>query len=277
MLSYRHGFHAGNHADVLKHVVLTLVIDYLCQKPKPLLYLDTHAGAGRYDLNSAWAKKNAEAESGVARLWGLSDPPAGLDRYLQIIRDMNPDGSLRWYPGSPLLAKRLLRAEDRLHLYELHPAETERLEQCFGREKGVHISEADGFHALSSELPPKERRGLVLIDPPYEVKEDYRRVSDALEQAHRRFSNGVYLLWYPVLQRDWISPMLKRVAKIGFESLLRVELTVASARYTGMRGSGVVVINPPWTLQESLVGILPTLLEKLRIEEGGAYIVEPLK
>ncbi|OGT06154.1 MAG: 23S rRNA (adenine(2030)-N(6))-methyltransferase RlmJ, partial [Gallionellales bacterium RBG_16_57_15] len=202
MLSYRHAFHAGNHADVLKHFVEVQLLRYLAQKDKPFWYIDTHAGAGCYALDSGYATQNAEYESGIARLWQRDDLPAPLAEYVELVKRLNPDGQLRLYPGSPLVALELLREQDRLRLFELHPSDSEILRENFaGHGAQVLIQAADGFGALKALLPPPPRRALVLIDPPYEDKQDYRRVTAALCEGLQRFANGIYAVWYPQLQR----------------------------------------------------------------------------
>ena len=220
MLSYRHAFHAGNHADVLKHVVTLQLLAYLGQKETPFMYIDTHAGAGLYTLDGAYASKNAEFETGIARLWDRKDLPGPLAEYVSLIKALNPSGKMRYYPGSPYLADKAMREEDRLRLFELHPSDGKILQDNFrkveahaaaqgqktsSRGTRVMIQKGDGFLGLKALLPPPSRRALVLIDPPYEDKADYRRVKDTLADALTRFPTGTYAVWYPVWARSSIN------------------------------------------------------------------------
>ena len=259
MLSYRHAFHAGNHGDVLKHSVLALIVEHLQKKPKPFVYIDTHAGAGRYDLRSEWAQKNREFESGILPLWQRSDIPAGLRPYIDIVQKMNPNGELQCYPGSPWLVRQLMRPQDKARLFELHSNEIQNLEKLFEKDPNVHVQHSDGLQALKAILPPLERRAITLIDPSYEIKQDFIHVVGAIKEAHRRFAIGVYMLWYPVIHRAYINRLENELAKSGVRNILLGELTVKSESEQGMRGSGIVVVNPPWTLQENLQQILPFL------------------
>lgn len=251
MLSYRHAFHAGNHADVLKHLLLVSVLDHLREKAdKPFVYVDTHAGAGMCDLREAMAVKNAEFRDGIGRLWDAPDLPAPLARYIGLVRAFNPNGELVNYPGSPALARQLMPA-GRLDLCELHPADHDRLMRWADDERRIRIHREDGFARLKAVLPPLERRALVLIDPPYEVKTDYRQVVEALRGALGRFATGVYLAWYPLLDRTEARALPVSLAKLT-DRCLRVELEVSEPTSRGMYGSGVFVINPPWQLERQL-------------------------
>lgn len=269
MLSYRHSFHAGNHADVLKHLVLCRILDYLVRKDKPLCYLDTHAGAGGYALQSAQAQKNREYETGIGHLWARTDLPAPLVAYVELVRRFNPEGSLLQYPGSPWLARQLLRPVDRLLLHELHPADCQALrEQCEG-DRRVKVICADGYQGCIAALPPSERRGLVLLDPPFELKSDYRQAIVTLHQAHRRFATGVYALWYPVVERPRIEQMERALRATGIPRVERYELGVApDRRGHGMTASGLLVVNPPWTLRQEMEQCLPWLAGELGGEQG---------
>ena len=276
MLSYRHAFHAGNHADVLKHAVLAFMLDYYNQKDKPYWYIDTHAGAGAYQLDSGYAAKNAEYAGGIARLMGRDDLPELLQHYVALVREMNQGGALRYYPGSPLVADKLLRTEDKLRLFELHPTDLQLLQQTFGRAgRRVQIQQADGFAGLKALLPPPPRRALVLIDPPYEVKDDYRHVITALKEALERFATGTYAVWYPQLQRTEIPTMLDKLKKLPAKDWLHVALDVnlPSPDGFGMHGSGLFILNPPWTLHAALQQALPWLVEVLG-GEGANYTLE---
>ncbi|MDR2451339.1 MAG: 23S rRNA (adenine(2030)-N(6))-methyltransferase RlmJ [Candidatus Accumulibacter sp.] len=276
MLGYRHAFHAGNHADVLKHVVLVQLLRHLGQKEKPFSVIDTHAGAGAYDLFAAHARKLAEYEGGIGRLWKCGDPPAPVADYLGLVRRFNPDGRLRKYPGSPLLALCTLRGQDRLRLFERHGSDAWRLRENF-RDAGkrVIVTDTDGFTGLRALLPPPSRRALVLIDPSYEERQDYERVTDALEEALRRFPGGIYLVWYPQLTRleaIGLPRRLKRLAERWLHAALRVR--EPSGDGFGMAGSGVVVLNPPWPLHDALAGALPFLARTLGEDAGAGFTLE---
>ena len=269
MLSYRHAFHAGNHADVLKHLVLTRVLTYLTAKDKPLCYIESHAGPGLYRLDRPQAQQNQEYLGGIARIWDRPDLPPPLAAYVDLVRTLNPDGRLRQYPGSPWLAQRLLRSGDRAVLHELHGSEIGPLRDNFAADRRVQVTEGDGYRGLLAALPPRERRGLALLDPAYEVKSDYRQVVETLTLAHRRFATGTYALWYPVVERGRIDDLERAIARSGIPRILRFELAVRpEGRGPGMGTSGVIVVNPPWTLMDELRPALAYLAELLG--EGGA-------
>lgn len=277
MLSYRHAFHAGNHADVLKHYVLALVLEHATSKDKPFWYIDTHAGAGMYSLDKGYATQNAEYETGIGRLWTASDLPPSLASYVSLVKSLNHDKALRHYPGSPQIARKLLRQEDRLRLFELHSTDAKLLKQLFkdaGRQ--VMIETADGFTGIKAMLPPPPRRAVVLIDPPYEQKQDYQHVVKAIEDSLQRFATGTYILWYPLLQRPEPTQMMQRLGKLPIKSWLHVSLTVQHPAIEGfgMHGSGLFIINPPWTLPSILAESLPYLAEKLGLDDGADYSLE---
>ncbi|MCK2125784.1 23S rRNA (adenine(2030)-N(6))-methyltransferase RlmJ [Thauera aromatica] len=277
MLSYRHAFHAGNHADVLKHVVLLELLAYFNRKDKPWQYIDTHAGGGCYALASAQAEKNAESADGIGRLWAREDLPEPIAAYVAAVRQFNPQGRLLFYPGSPALAMTVARSQDRLRLFELHPADFDSLQRTFAAERGrVQVSRADGFAALKSLLPPPSRRALALIDPPYELKEDYRRAVEVLRDAMRRFPTGTYALWYPMLSRAEARALPGRLAELGAQSWLEVRLAVRSPPRDGfgMFGSGLYIVNPPWVLPARLEAMMPWLVERLAIDEGAGFDLE---
>jgi 23S rRNA (adenine2030-N6)-methyltransferase len=276
MLSYRHAFHAGNHADVLKHAVLAFMLDYYNQKDKPYWYIDTHAGAGAYQLDTGFAAKNAEYAGGIARLMNRDDLPELLQPYVALVREMNDGGGLKYYPGSPLVADKLLRSEDKLRLFELHPTDLQLLQQTFARAgRRVQIQQADGFAGIKAMLPPPTRRAVVLIDPPYEVKEDYRHVIAALKEALERFATGTYAVWYPQLQRAEVPGMLEKLRKLPAKDWLHVALDInlPSPDGFGMHGSGLFILNPPWTLHAALQPTLPWLVNALG-SEGASYTLE---
>jgi len=259
MLSYRHAFHAGNHADVLKHLVQVLILQYLGNmEGKALRYIDTHAGAGSYDLRAANACKNREFDSGIARLWQRVDLPPPLESYVTLVRSVNPAGQLVYYPGSPAIAAKILHANHRLQLFELHPDDVKRLGRWAEHDRRIKVEQGDGFAALKAILPPIERRAVVMIDPPYEVKTDYATAVAALRMASKKFATGVYALWYPLLDRDEVLSLIRKLEAMPVKSLL-VELPVQAAAGKGMYGSGMFIINPPWVLQQQLESCMPYL------------------
>jgi 23S rRNA (adenine2030-N6)-methyltransferase len=276
MLSYLHGYHAGGHADVLKHVVLVAMLAQLTAKDKPLRFIDTHAGAGGYDLRSPAAQKNREHLGGIGRLWNASDPPAPVARWLELVRQYN-DGAqkLVHYPGSPWLARASLRPEDSLYLFELHPAEHRALDQKLGADRRVTVLRHDGLEGCIGLVPPPERRALVLIDPTYEVKDEHSDVIDALTKAHRRFATGTYAIWYPVLERRWVQRLERAVRATGIEPLALYELCVApDGNGRGLTGSGMLIVNPPWKLGEDMGAALPWLAHALGVDERGSFRAE---
>lgn len=276
MLSYRHGFHAGNHADVLKHWVLMLCLEHLIQKEKAVYYMDTHAGAGRYDLGSEFALKTAEFAQGIGKLWGMFDTlPESLQRYLKLVQQLNSNTGLRHYPGSPWLASHLLRPQDRLRLMELHSTEIPALRRCFSGDKRVQLFELDGFQQLLALLPPPSRRGLVLIDPSYERSAEYGQTSNCLQQALRRFATGVYLIWYPMLTPTKTQALVERLQASVDGDWLNVQLMVHSpSAARGMYGSGLFVVNPPWLLRSQLEAELPTLVSLLGLDSDAGMKIE---
>jgi 23S rRNA (adenine2030-N6)-methyltransferase len=291
MLSYRHAFHAGNHADVLKHTVLIQLLRYLGQKETPFMYIDTHAGAGVYALDTGYAAKSAEAETGIVKLWDRTDLPPALAEYVALVKGMNPAGKLRYYPGSPYCAEKVLRAEDRIRLFELHPSDGKLLEDNFrkleqhaaqqgqrpaARGKRVMIQRSDGFSGLKALLPPPSRRGLVLIDPPYEVKDDYRIVKNTLEDALKRFATGTYAVWYPVLQRMESRQLPDKLKRLPGNGWLDVTLSISGPAPDGfgLRSSGMFIINPPWTLEPMLRELMPYLVEVLGVDQQAGFTLE---
>ncbi len=261
MLSYRHAFHAGNHADVVKHVVLVALLEYLTAKAKPLWIADTHAGAGVYDLERGFAAQLGEYRSGIGRLWacgtatGRSLPQ--IARYVELVRRLNPGGRLIRYPGSPWFARQLMRADDKLWLCELHPGDVAALSRNV-KGHGVHVAREDGLQALRALLPPQPKRGLVLVDPSYEVKSDYRQVPATLREALQRFPTGTYAVWYPLLDlpaAQELPGILRKLAPEWLDARLQVRTQGA-----GLYGSGLFVINPPYTLPEALDPTLTALV-----------------
>ena len=275
MLSYRHSFHAGNHADVLKHIVLMLILENLKQKEKGFYYLDTHAGVGRYRLFGDEAEKTAEFVEGIGRLWDKTDLPPDVQRYVDLIKKLNYGGKeLRYYAGSPLIAAQLLRAQDRALLTELHPSDYPLLRNNFKQFENVTAKRDNGFQQLKATLPPKERRGLVLIDPPYELKEDYDLVVKAVEEGYKRFATGVYAIWYSVVLRQQTKRIIKGLEATGIRKILQIELAIRpDSDQRGMTASGMIVINPPWTLEGQMKQILPYLTQTLVPEGTGSWQV----
>jgi 23S rRNA (adenine2030-N6)-methyltransferase len=253
MLSYRHAFHAGNYADVLKHLVVCRILAYLTQKPAPVRYIDTHAGAGVYHLASAEAGTTGEYRNGIGMLWGRNDLPVALAAYRELVADYNSGDSLRHYPGSPWLARRVLRTQDRLELCELHPQDFPRLQRLFRKDGRVCCHFEDGFQASLALVPPHERRALVLIDPSYELKQDYARVVAHVRLLHRRFATGVYALWYPLVEAYRVKALEAAFINSGMRRIQLYEVCLTSRHNNrGMTGAGMIVVNPPWTLQEEL-------------------------
>lgn len=276
MLAYRHAFHAGNHADVLKHTVLMLVLRYMNQKDKPYRFVDTHAGAGGYSLEGRYAQKKGEYEQGVARLWERDDLPEALADYVNLVRQFNADGKLAQYPGSPAIAQMTLRAKDQMRLFELHPTDYRILSAYLGEQRGAEVRNADGFENLKGQLPPSSRRGVVLMDPSYEGHNDYGRVIAALRDALLRFAEGVYLVWYPQVSKLEAAQLPKRLEGVAPKGWLHVRLTVQvpDTQGFGLAGSGMFVINPPYTLHDELAAVLPTLVDVLGQYDGANYLLE---
>ncbi|MBE2294106.1 MAG: 23S rRNA (adenine(2030)-N(6))-methyltransferase RlmJ [Phycisphaerales bacterium] len=275
MLSYRHGFHAGNFADVFKHVLLLRLVAALQRKDKPFCVLDTHAGAGRYDLDSPSAQKNREFASGIGRLWDRSGLSVELMGYVERVRALNPDGRLRYYPGSPRFVRALLRPGDRLLLSELHSTEYPTLKAEFAGDRQVAVHHSDGYDVLKALLPPQERRGLVLLDPSYELKNEFDRLSDAVRTIHRRWSNGIIAIWYPILDRSFSLRWQKTLQDLEIPAILCVELGLYPYDTPrGMNGCGMIVINPPWRFDETLEPLLAELLEVLRSDGQGQTRLE---
>lgn len=268
MLAYRHAFHAGNHADVLKHVVLLRVLRHLAEKDKPYTYVDTHAGAGGYSLQGDHANKTGEHAGGIDRLWSAPDLPAALADYVALVRAFNGGRTLEQYPGSPAFAHLAARPTDRLRLYELHPTDHRILAAYLADRPHAQVSMGDGYAALARELPPPSRRGALLIDPPYEMKTDYARVVAAVREALQRFATGTLMVWHPVVQLVEAAELPRRLtaaAKSAPKGWLHAVLHVdaPSTGGYGMTGSGMFVINPPHRLKDELVEVLPVLVSLL--------------
>jgi 23S rRNA (adenine2030-N6)-methyltransferase len=257
MLSYRHAFHAGNFADVLKHSVLCSILDYLVRKDAPVRYIDTHAGAGHYNLGSVEAKKNQEYRNGIGLIWEQGNLPPALQRYRDLTMQFNGEQTLKRYPGSPWFASKLLRQQDRLELCEMHSTDFPSLKNFFISDPRVHCHFEDGFSRSLALVPPIEKRGLLLIDPSYEIKQDYERVVEHLQVLHRRFATGVYALWYPEVEKQRVRKLEKGFSESGIRRIDLYEISLtAHPSHRGMSGAGMIVINPPWTLRKEMTEAL---------------------
>lgn len=277
MLSYRHAFHAGNHADVLKHAVYSLVLNYFNQKDKPYWVVDTHAGAGIYALHDEFAQKNAEFEQGIARLMQAKNLPDVLNPFVECVRSFNTKQDLDLYPGSPKIAEYFLRDSDKLRLFELHPSDCKLLIQHFmGQGKQTKIEMLNGFEGIKACLPPPTKRGMVLIDPPYELKQDYDDVVQCIQESLKRFATGTYLIWYPLLQRAEPKQMVANLSHTITQDYLNVTLSVECPNPSGfgMFGSGMFVINPPWQLPKLLEDIMPFLVEQLGLDDQAQFTLD---
>jgi len=271
-MNYRHAFHAGGFVDVMKHVTLTRLIEYLKLKPAAFRMIDTHAGIGRYSLTGDEAKRSPEWLDGIDRLLRAEIRPAAktlLQPYLDAVMSENPNGTLARYPGSPLLARRLFRPQDRLSALELHPADYRRLRDLFEGDVQVRVTELDGWLALNAYVPPKEKRGLVLVDPPFEAPGEFARLVEGLGKAHRKWATGIYLLWYPLKEPREVNGFVADLKATGIARMLRAELTVAPAVAGTLYGSGLIVVNPPYTLEGELRTVLPALAEVLQQGKAG--------
>ena len=266
-MNYRHIYHAGNFADVLKHAVLARLVRYAQNKDAAFRLLDTHAGIGLYDLGSEEAQKTGEWQEGIGKLIDadLPEPVAALlAPYLDAVRELNPEGGVRRYPGSPKLARMLFCPQDRLSAMELHPDDCGVLQRLFEGDYQVRVTHLDGWLALGEHLPPKEKRGIVLVDPPFEAANEYERMVEGLARAYRRFSGGTYCLWYPMKKGAPIADFHEALKDLEIPKMLCAELTVKSDRETaGLNGSGLVIVNPPYVLKDELHALLPVLKEKL--------------
>lgn len=277
-MNYRHAYHAGNFADVVKHATLALLIEHLKAKDAPFCVLDTHAGVGRYDLSSVEAQKTGEFRDGVLRLLAR-DPatlPAELEPYLAVVRALNQGRpGLRWYPGSPRLALDLLRPQDRLVLLELHPEDARTLAALFAGDARVDVHNTDGYIGLKAFLPPKPRRGLVLVDPPFERKDEFTRLARGLRQAHRRWATGQYLLWYPIKDRPPVRAFHDELKAAGIARILIAEFLLRPATDPErLNGCGLVLVNPPWRMDATLAALLPKLAPVLGAARGGGAHVD---
>jgi 23S rRNA (adenine2030-N6)-methyltransferase len=279
-MNYRHAFHAGNFADVFKHAILTRILVYLTRKDAPLRYIDTHAGCGLYDLAADTAERTGEWRAGIGRLAGAqlpADVAALLAPYLAIVGSCDAAGRPALYPGSPFVAQHLLRRQDRLILCELHPEDARILGDNLGRDGRAKVIHIDGYIALNAYVPPGERRGLVLVDPPFEAVDEFARMEKGLIAAHAKWENGVYALWYPLKDPAAAEKFCTRLAASGIKRVLRLELRVGMLRADApLAGCGMVVVNPPFVLEHEATAILQVLTPLLARGPGAAYRVHQL-
>ncbi len=281
-MNYRHHYHAGNYADVFKHVLLLLLIRAMQRKEKGFLYLDTHAGRGGYDLSVPAVRpdgreREPEHPAGIGRFTDAAGLPAAIGDYLELVRRFNErkggaGDSLQYYPGSPWLARLLLRPQDRMALCELRPDDAEALDLEFAREKGVKVLALDGYTGLKAQLPPPEKRALVLIDPPFERKEEFADIARGVAEALRRLPGAVIAIWYPITERARTDAFQQELQAIGVPALF-AELEIAGdGAQLRMKGCGLLVLNPPWRIEEEFRAVLPALEERLRVDAGARTV-----
>jgi 23S rRNA (adenine2030-N6)-methyltransferase len=277
-MNYRHLFHAGNFADVFKHAVLHVMLHQLQQKDSAYCFVDTHAGCGRYDLQAMSAQKTAEYRDGIGKMWSMPAGGAELSQYLLAVRAFNADGTLRVYPGSPLLARGMLRPQDRMVLCEKHPEECARLRAEFAGDRQVSMHERDGYEMLKGLLPPKERRGLVLIDPPYERDSEFDDILTTLEAAWQRWPTGIYAVWYPIKERSKVAQFHRRLHDSAWRKILVTELLLFPEDTAfRLNGCGLAILNPPWKLDESVRRLLPELRTVLGRTDAARVSLDWLK
>lgn len=278
MLSYRHYFHAGNFADTLKHSVYCSLLRALQRKSSPIFVLDTHAGAGLYDLLDPMAAKGKEYDQGIAKLLVQSRPPSGVQLYLDAVRSVNPDPDrLRFYPGSPRIARQLLRPQDHLALCELHTTDIKLLATNFAGDQSVSVHHTDGYHALDALLPPIQRRGIVLIDPAFELQDEFDRLARAFQRAYFRWPTGIFAVWYPIRQRAVELRWLSQLVGKGIRKLLQIELSIRDCGNSDeecTRGCGIIIANSPWQFDVEMNVLVPWLWQSLAIERQGGWKVE---
>lgn len=274
MLSYRHLFHAANFADVFKHALLTHLLLALNKKDKPYFFLDTHAGIGRYDLSQPWAQKNREFETGIKKLWEKDDAPAALKPYLDIVRAENPDGHARFYPGSPLIARRLIRPIDRIVATELNKTDCAELAALFARDRRVTVKLMDGYQSLKAHLPPKERRGLVLIDSSFDRAREFARIAEAVHAAHERWETGIYAIWYPLMGAGVTRGFERDLLATGIQKVLQFEFKILPDDASTIPGCGMIIINPPWKFDTEMRTLLRWLWSALAVNGAGGVKVQ---
>jgi len=277
-VNYRHAFHAGNFADVVKHIILTRILAYLMKKDAAFRVIDTHAGIGLYDLFGNEAERTGEWQDGIGRLIEATLPVPVADLiapYLAAVRAQNSDGRLRYYPGSPMITRHMLRSQDRLMALELHPSDAWALRKNFADDFQVRVTTLDGWAAMGTHLPPKEKRGLVLVDPPFEEKGEFTRMAQSLEKAHARWPGGIYAYWYPIKEPREVDAYIKALKASGIAKILRIELTIDTPTTPArLHGTGMIVVNPPYVLEQEMRNVLPVLAELLGVEGRGRRSVD---
>ncbi len=277
-MNYRHAFHAGNFADVVKHTILTRILAYLMKKDAAFRVIDTHAGIGLYDLLGSEAERTGEWQAGIARLIDAKLPAPVADLvapYLGAVRAQNSDGRLRYYPGSPMITRHMLRPQDRLMALELHPTDAWMLRKNFADDFQVRVTTLDGWAAMGTHLPPKEKRGLVLVDPPFEEKGEFTRMAQSLEKAYARWPGGIYAYWYPIKEPREVDAYIKALRASGIPKILRIELTIdAPTTPPKLHGTGMIVVNPPYVLEEEMRTVLPVLADLLSNDRRGRWSVD---
>jgi len=277
-MNYRHAFHAGNFADVVKHTILTRILTYLMRKDAAFRVLDTHAGLGIYDLHGDMAERTGEWRDGIDRVMAAELPPPVaelLAPYLDAVRAQNPERDLRYYPGSPFITRHMLREQDRLMAFELHPMDANRLKENFAGDFQTRITQLDAWDIFGTHLPPKEKRGLVLVDPPFEEKGEFTRMAQSLEKAHKRWPGGIYAYWYPIKEPAEVETYVKALKNTGIPKILRLELTIrAPSTPPRLHGTGMVVVNPPFVLEAEMRTLLPVLADLLSDEGRGNWRVD---
>ena len=263
MLSYRHGYHAGNGADVLKHFILTYVLDYIKKKDKSFIFIDSHAGAGKYLISDPYMQQNKEYLQGIEKILQLKSDNIFLKKYLDLIKSINFNSDLKIYPGSCYLAARSLRPNDNLYFFELHPKEFLNLKKNFENDSRVIIENRDSYQRLNKLLPPKEKRAVILIDPSYELKDEYEKVSEMLSDCYKKFPLGVYIIWYPVLKSKKSEKFIFNVLKKNYKNLSHVEMIIDNSN-NGMQGSGLFILNCPWSIENDIRKSLETIFDCLK-------------
>ena len=263
MLSYRHGYHAGNAADVLKHFILTYVLDYIKKKDKGFIFIDSHAGAGKYLISDPYMQKNKEYLQGIEKILQLKNDNIFLKKYLDLVKSINFNSDLQIYPGSCFLAARSLRPNDNLYFFELHPKEFLNLKKNFENDSRVITENRDSYQRLKKLLPPKEKRAVILIDPSYELKDEYEKVSEMLSDCYKKFPLGVYIIWYPVLKNKKSEKFIFNVLKKKYKNLSHVEMITDNSN-NGMQGSGLFVLNCPWSIENDIKKSLETIFDCLK-------------
>lgn len=275
MFGYRHIFHAGNFADVTKHVILVALLESLRRKETPFAVLDTHGGIGRYQLESPEAQKNREFEGGIGKLWARNDTPGVVADYLALVRQFNNNGPLHLYPGSPRIVRSYLRTQDRLVATELNPHDHASLKEEFAGDSQVSIHLQDAYQGLKAFLPPREKRGLVLIDPAFELRDEYERLVKAIASAWKRWPTGIYAIWYPIQSQSLVTRLHDAIRKSGIRKVLCAELTIRAAdQRSGLNGSGMLIINPPWQMESALEASFAYLQRVLEEKDKGSHRIE---